>query len=264
MTSTYEQFTDYLIYLQGAEQYIEGYGFVDTGFAQAMAHLNYYDAAFEIDVLFGYVPPSWESLGSLDRLVIAADGAGNPPENEIFEELAKLAGATTDDPDNSTYNGRAVFGIPQRRIRRYIDRVLMVNPDAEIYLMGYSAGGHGVIRLAGRLHRDGIGVQGMVLFDPHNGRRPFGHGSYELPGNVEGLFVVYQQNPARIGPFKPQGNSFQGGSVSCGSCPTNRNYPHNLTGITDQNGNLAAIHGLSIVTYGSNQYGAEIREILGL
>jgi RHS repeat-associated protein len=43
MADAYTQFTDELMYLQSLEQYIDGYGYIDTGLAQAMAHFAFGD-----------------------------------------------------------------------------------------------------------------------------------------------------------------------------------------------------------------------------
>jgi hypothetical protein len=55
-------------------------------------------------------------------------------------------------------------------------------PDAKVLLTGYSRGGAGVVGVAQRLKREGIKVDGMILFDPVN--RSQTSSTDDVPNNV--------------------------------------------------------------------------------
>jgi hypothetical protein len=83
-------------------------------------------------------------------------------------------------------------------------------PQAKVYLTGYSRGGAGVIAVADRLSDDGVNVDGMVLFDAVD--RSLAVNSKEVPRNV--LQLVH----ARRDPLTNSRNSF-------GNCGTTWHAP---------------------------------------
>lgn len=92
----------------------------------------------------------------------------------------------------------------------YVHLNLVTNPQAPVYLTGYSRGGAGVIAIAQRLAKDNIKVSAMMLFDAVD--RAFGIDSTDIPNNVE--HVVH----ARRDPYAFTRNSF-------GNCGTKWHPP---------------------------------------
>lgn len=130
------------------------------------------------------------------NICIATDGAGPAGKsgNPAFNSLAKELGFTV-------FDGRAFDNGPQSAMQNYVAGRLAANPDAKVYLMGYSAGGDATIDFARWLGSKGVTVSGMVLFDPHNGRRGFSFGRYDARTirNVQSAMVFYQHNASFMG-----------------------------------------------------------------
>ncbi|ACR13174.1 hypothetical protein TERTU_0062 [Teredinibacter turnerae T7901] len=140
-----------------------------------------------------------------ERKVIAFDGAGGERtgNNAAFNSLARKYGATLYDENafSGHSNGKAALA----EALNFFES----NPDGELYLMGYSAGGDEAIWLANQVAKAGFSVSGLVTFDAHRDSF-FGIKSYAVPSTVRAL-NFYQRNAVSFGP-----NTFRGGSVSGG------------------------------------------------
>jgi hypothetical protein len=78
--------------------------------------------------------------------------------------------------------------------------------------MGYSAGGSEAIAFYHALSRKGIGVDAIVLFDPHPARS-LGLKTFQISGSGVEVWNFYQQNPAEF-PY----STFRGGRVQGSDC----------------------------------------------
>lgn len=81
---------------------------------------------------------------------------------------------------------------------QFVHLTKAAHPDATVLLTGYSRGGSGVIDVARRLQRDGVTVQGMVLFDPVD--RSVTSSGGVVPNNVLRLSQV-RRDPASFSRF---------------------------------------------------------------
>lgn len=74
----------------------------------------------------------------------------------------------------------------------FVHLAVAAQPQAKVYLTGYSRGGAGVIAVADRLREDGVSVEAMMLFDAVD--RSLAINSSEIPRNVLRL-VHARRNP---------------------------------------------------------------------
>jgi RHS repeat-associated protein len=130
------------------------------------------------------------------------------------------------------------------------------NPNGQIVLTGYSRGGRAAFVVANALGDAGIGVQALILFDPHD----LNDSVLRLElGNVANALNFYQQNPAR-----PIRNPFSGRPLAAhmvGS-PNHRWFTPKVIGGHNYTGELDVSH-LNIVSRSLVRYEEQIREALG-
>lgn len=184
-------------------------------------------------------PP--DTLPQDGDIVVGLDGAGS----DDFRDNVRIQKLGV-DLGGKVFDARAVVGSPIGVAKDYILAQLDLNPEARVYIFGYSAGGHAAINLAWRLNELGISVQGLVTFDPHNPIGLFGASKFNLPSNVVSALNFFQQKPA----FPFGTNPFQGGTLSCGSCNINLG------------GDPSIVH-TNIVRRSLNGFGHEIKKTLG-
>ena len=178
-------------------------------------------------------------------IVVAFDGAGSDdfPDNVAISDLAE-------DLNAKLFNSRGgLVKSPVGKALKHIVMQLKDDPNAEIYIFGYSAGGHDAIKLTQKLAKKGITVSGLVTFDPHFGKKPFGYTNYNLTSNIASAINFTQQNKAGLG----NGNPFLGGIASCGTCSNDPNV--NFTG-------TSVIH-TDIVRHSIRNYRDQIYKTLG-
>ena len=143
------------------------------------------------------------AAATLTRLVLAFDGAGGEAtgDNRAFRTLAKSYGA--DPYDEGFFSGHS-NGNPAITMALQFHKA---NPNAPIFVMGYSAGGDEAIYVANQLGSRGIKIAGLVTFDPHIDWF-FGIKTYSLDKNVVRALNFRQVNDVELGP-----NTFRGGFV---------------------------------------------------
>lgn len=104
------------------------------------------------------------------------------------------------------------------------------------------------------LGKDGINVQGLLTFDPHNPRRLYGFGTDTLGWNVSRALNLYQRNDVTTNFGIPYGsNPFLGATMRCATCATNPNV--NISSM--------AVHTNSF-RKSMEHYEREIHSVLGL
>jgi hypothetical protein len=84
------------------------------------------------------------------------------------------------------------MGVLVDKAYTFVHLSVAAQPQARIFLTGYSRGGAGVIAVADRLSEDGVSVDGMILFDAVD--RSLAINSTEIPRNVLRL-VHARRNP---------------------------------------------------------------------
>lgn len=141
-------------------------------------------------------------------LYIAMDGAGgeNKGDNFAFRQLASDLGA-------SLYDVEPLSNKVQQATSEAIG-FSEAHPGGSIYLLGYSAGGYSVTRVAANLGKSGINVKGLVTFDPRSGNNFFTAGTrggdYGVSANVLAALNFYQRSPRQIGNNTFYGNTLRG------------------------------------------------------
>jgi hypothetical protein len=175
-------------------------------------------------------------------ITVFLSGAGCPTcgDNEKFSNLATEIGGEEIEVKAVASKFAGVLGRgPVNKAMKKITSDLRTNPTAKIYIVGYSAGGEAAVSLVRKLAAKGIGVEGLVVFDPHNGMRLIGGGDFAIPTNVKNAVAFFQKDA----------NPFVGGNLIGTQVQS-----HDLTGLTTH---------LDIVTYSWNHYESEIRNTLG-
>jgi dienelactone hydrolase len=166
-----------------------------------------------------------------DKIIVGIDGAGSDdlPDNKAIREFGAEIGA-------EIFNANALSGANNRKIIKFIRNELKENPEAEVFLFGYSAGGAAAIKIANKLARLGVDVSGLVTFDPHKPARAFGFDTFKLKANVSSVVNFYQRNPVTtkrsFGIKHPFGsNAFLGGTILCDGCGTVKNINISSTSV---------------------------------
>lgn len=137
----------------------------------------------------------------------AGAGLSSLPDNVAIKAFGAEIGA-------QMYKAEAVIGAPIRAAKKYILQQLAQNPNANLYLFGYSAGGDAVIKLSRLLKKHQIKVCGLVTFDPHSPLRLYGFDDYKITNNILHHLNFYQHNPISHVIGCPWGtNPFKGGRV---------------------------------------------------
>jgi RHS repeat-associated protein len=194
-----------------------------------------------------------DSGGGVPRLVIGFRGAGigwlglegDTPSLAAFVE--ELGGEMYE-------HGPLARGAAVRAAKEFAE----ANPDGQIILTGYSRGGRAAFVVADVLGEAGIGVQALILFDPHDLNDKVLRLEHD---NVANALNFYQQNPTTsiLGD-----NPFSGRPLAphmVGS-PNHRRFTprvirgHNYTGELD-------VGHLNIVNTSLRRYEELIREALG-
>lgn len=135
---------------------------------------------------------------------------------------------------------------------------MAANPNGQIVLTGYSRGGRAAVVVANALGEAGIGVQALILFDPHD----FNDRVLRLEhGNVANALNFYQQNPTTslLGE-----NPFSGIPLApyISGSPNHRRFTPAVIGGRDYTGEIEVGH-LNIVRESLRRHEVLIREALG-
>jgi RHS repeat-associated protein len=178
---------------------------------------------------------------SPSRRTYAFAGAGDKDQsdNEEFYSIAKEKFQADYIYPEKAFGGHGNAKTAFEDAKAFISS----HKNAEIYIVGYSAGGDDAIVLANLLGKTHIPVTGMVTFDPHK-KNLSGYSSYKLEGsNVARALNIYQRNEHDI-----SYNTFRGSPV-----------------LGAQNIDMTGqeVGHSSIVSEGYAQYGKQINSVMG-
>jgi hypothetical protein len=109
-----------------------------------------------------------------DAILLGIDGTGDLDDDayrlEMRNSFVHYIVRHSRSRSKSYMRGPAFDGLDMGMIvgagYEFVHLQKVAHPDARVLLTGYSRGGAGVIGVAARLAKDGVLVDGMVLFDP--------------------------------------------------------------------------------------------------